>query len=120
LLIINKGTAFKAIFVLHNRYIKRLIYIMYSNMASRQWFIGVKSNTDKQKNRLRHPYTDFKSRRAKSVPAVSRTNLAKTLCRSRTAVRRVAAPYKVHMRKIVQISQAEGICPTFTALSEVR
>ena len=22
---------------------------MYSNMASRQWFIGVKSNTDKQK-----------------------------------------------------------------------
>ena len=30
---------------------------MYSNMASRQWFIGVKSNTDKQKNRLRHPYT---------------------------------------------------------------
>lgn len=48
---------------------------MYSNMASRQWFIGVKSNTDKQKNRFRHPYTDFKSRRAKSVPAVSRTNL---------------------------------------------
>lgn len=42
MLIINKGTAFKAIFVLHIRYIKRLIYIMYSNMASRQWFIGVK------------------------------------------------------------------------------
>ena len=54
---------------------------MYSNMASRQWFIGVKSNTDKQKNRLRHPYTDFKSRRTKSAPAVSRTNLAKTSCR---------------------------------------
>ena len=50
---------------------------MYSNMASRQWFIGVKSNTDKQKNRLRHPYTDFKSRRAKSAPAVSRTILRK-------------------------------------------
>lgn len=49
MLIINKDTAFKAIFVLHNRYIKRLIYIMYSNMASRQWFIGVKSNTDKRK-----------------------------------------------------------------------
>lgn len=48
---------------------------MYSNMASRQWFIGVKSNTDKQKNRLRHPYTGFKGRRAKSAPAVSRTNL---------------------------------------------
>ena len=77
MLIINKSTAFKAIFVLHNRYIKRLIYIMYSNMASRQWFIGVKSNTDKQKNRLRHPYTDFKSRRAKSAPAVSRTILRK-------------------------------------------
>ncbi len=77
MLIINKNTAFKAIFVLHNRYIKRLIYIMYSNMVSRQWFIGVKSNTDKQKNRLRHPYTDFKSRRAKSAPAVSRTILRK-------------------------------------------
>ena len=50
---------------------------MYSNMVSRQWFIGVKSNTDKQKNRLRHPYTDFKSRRAKSAPAVSRTILRK-------------------------------------------
>ncbi len=72
---------------------------MYSNMALRQWFIGVKSNTDKQKNRLRHPYTDFKGRRAKSAPAVSRTNLAKTLCRSRTAVRRVAAPYKVQGNK---------------------
>ena len=46
-------------------------------MVSRQWFIGVKSNTDKQKNRLRHPYTDFKSRRAKSAPAVSRTILRK-------------------------------------------
>ena len=45
-------------------------------MVSRQWFIGVKSNTDKQKNRLRHPYTDFKSRRA-SAPAVSRTILRK-------------------------------------------
>ena len=83
MLIINKNTAFKAIFVLHNRYIKRLIYIMYSNMASWQWFIGVKSNTDKQKNRLRHPYTDFKSRLTKSAPAVSRTNLAKTSCRRR-------------------------------------
>ena len=56
LLIVNKDQDFEAIFVLHIRYIKRLIYIMYSNMASRQWFIGVKSNTDKQKNRLRHPY----------------------------------------------------------------
>ena len=64
-----------AIFVLHNRYIKRLIYIMYSNMASRQWFIRVKSNTDKQKNRLRHPYTDFKSRRTKFAATVSRINL---------------------------------------------
>ena len=99
MLIINKNTAFKAIFVLHNRYIKRLIYIMYSNMASRQWFIGVKSNTDKQKNRLRHPYTDFKSRRTKFAATVSRTNLAKTSCRSRTAVRRVAAPYKVQGNK---------------------
>ena len=75
MLIINKNTAFKAIFVLHNRYIKRLIYIMYSNMASRQWFIGVKSNTDKQKNRLRHPYTDFKSRRTKFSATVDRINL---------------------------------------------
>lgn len=75
MLIINKNTAFKAIFVLHNRYIKRLIYIMYSNMASRQWFIGVKSNTDKQKNRLRHPYTDFKSRRTKFAATVGRINL---------------------------------------------
>lgn len=75
MLIINKNTAFKAIFVLHNRYIKRLIYIMYSNMASRQWFIRVKSNTDKQKNRLRHPYTDFKSRRTKFAPTVSKINI---------------------------------------------
>ena len=48
---------------------------MYSNMASRQWFIRVKSNTDKQKNRLRHPYTDFKSRRTKFAATVSRINL---------------------------------------------
>lgn len=48
---------------------------MYSNMASRQWFIGVKSNTDKQKNRLRHPYTDFKSRRTKFAATVDRINL---------------------------------------------
>ena len=83
MLIINKNTAFKAIFVLHNRYIKRLIYIMYSNMVSWQWFIGVKSNTDKQKDRLRHPYTGFKSRRTKFAATVSRTNLAKTSCRRR-------------------------------------
>ena len=79
MLIINKDTAFKAIFVLHNRYIKRLIYIMYSNMASRQWFIGVKSNTDKQKNRLRHPYTDFKSRRTKFAATVSRKQILRKL-----------------------------------------
>ena len=48
---------------------------MYSNMASRQWFIGVKSNTDKQKNRLRHPYTDFKSRRTKFAATVNIINL---------------------------------------------
>ena len=48
---------------------------MYSNMASRQWFIGVKSNADKQKNRLRHPYTDFKSRRTKFSATVDRINL---------------------------------------------
>lgn len=48
---------------------------MYSNMASRQWFIWVKSNTDKQKNRLRHPYTDFKSRRTKFAAMVDRINL---------------------------------------------
>lgn len=71
---------------------------MYSNMASRQWFIGVKSNTDKQENRLRAT-TDFKSRRTKFAATVSRTNLAKTSCRSRTAVRRVAAPYKVQGNK---------------------
>lgn len=67
-------------------------------MASRQWFIGVKSNTDKQENRLRAP-TDFKSRRAKSAPAVSRTNLCENLCLSRAAVRRVAAHYKVQGNK---------------------
>ena len=73
---------------------------MYSNMASRQWFIGVKSNTDKQKNRLRHPYTDFKGRRAKSAPAVSRINLSENFVPpSAAAVRRVAAPYKVQGNK---------------------
>ena len=56
---------------------------MYSNIASQQWFIRLKSNTDKQKNRLCPPYTDFKGRRAQSAPAVSRTNLAKTSCRRR-------------------------------------
>lgn len=44
-------------------------------MASRQWFIWVKSNTDKQKNRLRHPYADFKSRRAKFAATVNIINL---------------------------------------------
>ena len=63
---------------------------MYSNMASRQWFIGVKSNTDKQENRLRAT-TDFKGRRAKSAPAVSRTNLCENfvpLARSGASGRR--------------------------------
>ena len=100
MLIINKDTAFKAIFVLHNRYIKRLIYIMYSNMASRQWFIGVKSNTDKQKNRLRHSYTDFKGRRAKFAATVDRINLCENFVPpSAAAVRRVASPYKVQGNK---------------------
>ena len=73
---------------------------MYSNMAPRQWFIGVKSNTDKQKNRLRHPYTDFKGRRAKSAPAVDRINLCENFVPpSAAAVRRVAAPYKVQGNK---------------------
>ena len=99
MLIINKDTAFKAIFVLHNRYIKRLIYIMYSNMASRQWFIRVKSNTDKQKNRLRHPYTDFKGRRAKSAATVDRINLAKTSCRRRRQ-RCVESPHPTRYRVI--------------------
>ena len=74
---------------------------MYSNMALRQWFIGVKSNTDKQENRLRAT-TDFKSRRTKFAATVDRINLCENLCRSRAAVRRVAAHYKVHIRKIVQ------------------
>ena len=68
-------------------------------MASRQWFIGVKSNTDKQNNRLRHPYTDFKSRRTKFAATVDRINLCENLCRSRAAVRRVAAHYKVQGNK---------------------
>ena len=72
---------------------------MYSNMASRQWFIGVKSNTDKQKNRLRHPYTDFKSRRVKSAATVSRTNLAKTSCRRRRQ-RCVESPHPTRYRVI--------------------
>ena len=72
---------------------------MYSNMASRQWFIGVKSNTDKQENRLRTT-TDFKSRRTKSAPAVSRTNLCENFVPpSAAAVRRVAAHYKVQGNK---------------------
>lgn len=71
---------------------------MYSNMASRQWFIGVKSNTDKQENRLRAT-TDFKSRRTKFAATVDRINLCENLCRSRAAVRRVAAHYKVQGNK---------------------
>ena len=73
---------------------------MYSNMASRQWFIGVKSNTDKQKNRLRHPYTDFKSRLTKSAATVDRINLCEnSVPPSAAAVRRVAAPYKMQGNK---------------------
>ena len=72
---------------------------MYSNMALRQWFIGVKSNTDKQKNRLRHPYTYDKSRLTKSDPAVSRTNLAKTSCRRRRQ-RCVESPHPTRCRVI--------------------
>ena len=83
---------------------------MYSNMASRQWFIGVKSNTDKQENRLRAP-TDFNGRRAKSAPAVDRINLCENLCRSRAAVRRVAAPCNLRANKIVRISRADNIRP---------
>ena len=79
---------------------------MYSNMASRQWFIGVKMegyvNTDKQENRLRHPYTDFKGRRTKFAATVGRINLCENFVPlSAAAVRRVAAPYKVHFRKTV-------------------
>ena len=73
---------------------------MYSNMASRQWFIGVKSNTDKQKNRLRHPYTGFKSRLTKFAATVDRINLCETFVPpSAAAVRRVTAPYKVQGNK---------------------
>ena len=94
---------------------------MYSNMASRQWFIEVKSNTVTHNTRLRHPYTDFKSRRTKFAATVDRINLCENFVPpSAAAVRRVAAPYKVHMRKIVQISQAEGISPPLTAVSEAR
>ena len=71
---------------------------MYSNMASRQWFIEVKSNTDKQNNRLRHPYTDFKSRRTKFAATVDRINLCENFVPP-AAVRRVAAPYKVQGNK---------------------
>ena len=94
---------------------------MYSNMALRQWFIGVKSNTDKQKNRLRHPYTDFKSRLTKSAPAVSRTNLAKTSCRRRRQrCVEVAAPYKMHDNKSPQISQMDNIRPYCATLGEAK
>ena len=72
---------------------------MYSNMASRQWFIGVKSNTDKQENRLRTT-TDFKSRRTKFAATVDRINLCENFVPpSAAAVRRVAAPYKVQGNK---------------------
>ena len=72
---------------------------MYSNMASRQWFIGVKSNTDKQENRLRAT-TDFKSRRTKFAATVDRINLCENFVPpSAAAVRRVAAPYKVQGNK---------------------
>lgn len=72
---------------------------MYSNMASRQWFIGVKSNTDKQENRLRAT-TDFKSRRTEFAATVDRINLCENFVPpSAAAVRRVAAHYKVQGNK---------------------
>jgi len=71
-------------------------------MASRQWFIGVKSSTDKQENRLCAP-TDFKSRRTKFAATVGRINLCENFVPpSAAAVRRVAALCKVHFRKTVQ------------------
>ena len=72
---------------------------MYSNMASRQWFIGAQSNTDKQENRLRAT-TDFKSRRTKFAATVDRINLCENFVPpSAAAVRRVAAHYKVQGNK---------------------
>ncbi len=52
---------------------------MYSNMASRQWFIGVKSNTDKQKNRLRHPYTETSKAGERSPPLRSLEQILRKL-----------------------------------------
>lgn len=68
-------------------------------MASRQWFIGVKSNTDKQENRPRAT-TDFKGRRAKFAATVDRINLCENFVPpTAAAVRRVAAHYKVQGNK---------------------
>lgn len=104
MLIINKNTAFKAIFVLHNRYIKRLIYIMYSNMASRQWFIGVKSNTDKQKTGSVTPIQTSKAGE-RSPPLRSVEQILRKL-RAARAQRCVGSPHPTRYRVInlVQIS----------------
>ena len=81
---------------------------MYSNMASRQWFIGVKSNTDKQENRLRAT-TDFKSRRTKFAATVDRINLCENFVPpSAAAVRRVAAPYKEITKRIYSPLQRQS------------
>lgn len=66
---------------------------MYSNMALRQWFIGVKSSTDNQENRLRRRYTDFKGRRTEFAATVGRINLCENFVPpSAAALRRVTAP----------------------------
>ena len=53
---------------------------MYSNLASRQWFIGLKSSTDKQENRLRRRYTDFKGRQTKFAPYGRQDKSLRKLC----------------------------------------
>ena len=72
---------------------------MYSNMASRQWFIGVKSNTDKRKTGSVTPIQTSKAgERSPHLRSVEQS-CENFVPPSAAAVRRVAAPYKVQGNK---------------------
>lgn len=84
---------------------------MYSNMVSRQWFIGVKSNTDKQKTGSVTPIQTSKAgERSPPLRSVEQI-LRKLRAASAAAVRRVAAPYralkKQHSRRRAAKAPAE-------------
>lgn len=71
---------------------------MYSNMASRQWFIGVKSNTDKQKTGSVTPIQTSKAGE-RSPPLRSVEQILRKLCAARAQLC-VGSPHPTRCRVI--------------------